>query len=97
VASAKYIRAHNDRYGSPKPPRFDHDGINDIFIGKGLLVWYFDGGRWIRLRVPDFDGRMPPPSLPTHSPHAFDHGLVDEGIVQVVFGLVDQKRAGALQ
>lgn len=53
VADAKYIRDHYDRYGGSKPPPLDHDGINDIFIGKGSLVWYWDGGRWLKLTGAD--------------------------------------------
>jgi len=53
VADAKYIRDHYDRYDGPKPPPLDHDGINDIFLEKGSAVWYWDGGRWLKLTGAD--------------------------------------------
>jgi hypothetical protein len=53
VADAKYIREHHERDGGPEPPRLDHDGINDIFVGKGSIVWYFFGGRWLQLTGAD--------------------------------------------
>jgi len=53
VADAKYIREHHRQYGGPKPPRLDHDGINDIFIEKGSVVWYWSSGRWLQLTGAD--------------------------------------------
>jgi hypothetical protein len=54
VADAKYIREHHEQYGGPKPPpRLDHDGINDIFVEKGSIVWYWFGGRWLKLTGAD--------------------------------------------
>ena len=48
-----YILAHYERYGGPKPPRIDHEGINDVFIGKGSVIHYFYGGRWFALTGAD--------------------------------------------
>ena len=53
VADPKYIREHHDRYGGPEPPPLDHDGINEIFVEKGSVVWYWFGGRWLQLRGAD--------------------------------------------
>jgi hypothetical protein len=53
VADAKYIREHYVSYGGPKPPPLDHEGINDIFIEKGSVVWYWHQGRWLRLQGAD--------------------------------------------
>ncbi len=53
VADAEYIRDHYQRYGGPKPPPLDHDGINDMFIEKGSVVWYWYRGRWLRLTGAD--------------------------------------------
>jgi hypothetical protein len=50
VADEKYIQEHYDRYGGPKPPPLEHQGINDIFVGKGSVVWYWYGGRWLQLQ-----------------------------------------------
>ena len=53
VADAKYIREHYVAYGGPKPPPFDHEGINDIFIEKASVVWYWYRGRWLKLQGAD--------------------------------------------
>lgn len=50
VADPRYIRDHHERYGGPRPPLLDHDGIDDIFIGKVSVVWYWYGGRWLQLQ-----------------------------------------------
>jgi hypothetical protein len=50
VADPKYMREHFQRYGGPTPPPFDHDGIDDIFVGKGSVVWYWSEGRWLQLQ-----------------------------------------------
>ena len=53
VASPSYIREHYAAYGGPKPPSLDHDGINDIFIEKASIVWYWYRGRWLQLQGAD--------------------------------------------
>ena len=53
VADPKYIQEHHQRYGGPTPPRLDHDGINDIFVGKASVVWYWSGGKWLQLQGAD--------------------------------------------
>jgi hypothetical protein len=49
VADAEFIRVHHQRYGGPKPPPLDHDGLNDIFIEKGSVARYWYRGRWLEL------------------------------------------------
>ena len=49
----KYIQDHYVRYGGPKPPPLDHDGIDDGFDGKASVVWYWYGGRWLQLQGAD--------------------------------------------
>jgi hypothetical protein len=44
---------HSDPYVAPKPPRIDHQGIDDAFIEKGSSVWYFRAGRWLKLNGAD--------------------------------------------
>jgi hypothetical protein len=34
---------------APGLPRPDHDGIQDAFIEKGAVVWYWSGQRWLRI------------------------------------------------
>jgi hypothetical protein len=53
VADPKYIQEHHQRYGGPKPPGLDHDGIDDIFVGKASVVWFWSGGRWLQLQGAD--------------------------------------------
>lgn len=49
VADADFIRVHHQRYGGPKPPPLDHDGIDDIAIEKGSVVRFWYRGRWLEL------------------------------------------------
>lgn len=49
VASPDVIRTHYERYRGPKPPPLDHDGIDDAFIEKASVVWYWRRGRWLEL------------------------------------------------
>ena len=53
VADSTFIRTRFERYGGPKPPMLDHEGINDIFVGKASVVWYWHGGRWLQLQGSD--------------------------------------------
>ncbi len=53
VATPSYIREHYAAYAGPKPPPMDHDGINDIFVGKASVVWYWYRGRWHQLQGAD--------------------------------------------
>jgi hypothetical protein len=52
-ASPKYIHEHHVRYGGPKPPPLNHEGIEDCFDGKASVVWYWYGGRWLQLTGAD--------------------------------------------
>jgi hypothetical protein len=49
VASVEYIREHHARYGGPGPTALTHDGINDAFVEKASVVWYWDRGKWLAL------------------------------------------------
>jgi hypothetical protein len=53
TAEPKEIQEHHQRYGGPAPPPLDHDGIEDIFVGKASVVWYWSGGRWRQLQGAD--------------------------------------------
>jgi hypothetical protein len=53
AADPRYIRERYERYGGPRPPPLDHDGINDIFVGKASTVLYWYGGRWLQLQGAD--------------------------------------------
>lgn len=53
VASPEFIQSRHQAYGGPAPPPLDHDGINDIFVGKASVVWYWHAGRWLKLQGSD--------------------------------------------
>ena len=49
----EFIMRHYRAYGGPKPPPIDHQGIDDAFIGKASVTWYFFGGKWLGLQGAD--------------------------------------------
>jgi hypothetical protein len=49
----KYIMEHYAAYGGPKPPPVDHQGLNDVFVGKASVVLYFYDGKWLQLSGAD--------------------------------------------
>ena len=53
VATPADIEGHYARWGGPKPPPLDHDGIEDVFVEKGSRVWYWYGGHWLKLTGSD--------------------------------------------
>ena len=48
-----YILQHYQWYGGTKPPPLDHQGIDDAFVEKGSVVFYFYGGKWLQLTGAD--------------------------------------------
>jgi hypothetical protein len=48
-----FTLGHYKAYGGPKPPTIDHQGIDDAFIEKASVTWYFDGGNWLKLTEAD--------------------------------------------
>jgi hypothetical protein len=49
-----FIMRHYDAYGGPKPlPSIEHQGIDDAFIEKASVVWYFYSGKWLMLTGAD--------------------------------------------
>ena len=55
VASPSNIRQHNPKADPPLPP-LDHDGIDDAFIEKASVIWFWSGGRWRELAGADVPG-----------------------------------------
>jgi hypothetical protein len=53
IAGPRFVRQAYDRYGGPRPPPLDHDGINDAFAGKSSVVWYWHRGKWRQLTGSD--------------------------------------------
>src|ERR1700680_309938 len=48
-----FIMRHYDAYGGQKPPPIDHQGIDDAFIEKASVTWYFQDGKWLKLTGAD--------------------------------------------
>ena len=44
-----FIVTMYDRFGGDAPPPIDHQGINDIFEGKGSTIRYCYRGKWLEL------------------------------------------------
>lgn len=53
VATREYIVSRNSPRGESGLPHIDHEGINDLFIGKASVVHYCERGKWMRLRGAD--------------------------------------------
>jgi hypothetical protein len=48
-----YITRHYRAYGGPEPPPIDHLGIDDAFLEKASVIWYFYQGEWLALQGAD--------------------------------------------
>jgi hypothetical protein len=53
IADSAFIQSRFEAYGGTRPPTLDHHGINDIFPGKGSVVWYWHRGGWLQLQGSD--------------------------------------------
>ena len=53
VANRDFIMGHYRAYGGPEPPPIDHHGIDDAFLEKASVTWYFHRGKWLRLQGAD--------------------------------------------
>ena len=49
----EFIMRHYRAYGGATPPPIDHQGIDDAFIEKGSVTWYFYQGNWLKLTGAD--------------------------------------------
>jgi hypothetical protein len=47
------IMRHYRAHGAPEPPPIDHHGIDDAFLGKASVTWYFYQGKRLRLQGAD--------------------------------------------
>jgi hypothetical protein len=52
VASPAFIRKH-DQPGRSASPFIAHDGIEDVFVEKASVVWYWHQGQWLQLSGAD--------------------------------------------
>jgi hypothetical protein len=48
-----FIMRHYSAYGGPTPPPIDHLGIDDAFLEKASVTWYFYDGKWLMLTGAD--------------------------------------------
>ncbi|MBX3279280.1 MAG: hypothetical protein KF868_14855 [Acidobacteria bacterium] len=48
-----YIFKQDEAYAGPKPPRIQHQGINDVFVGKASVVHYYYRRKWLELQGAD--------------------------------------------
>jgi hypothetical protein len=55
-ADAAYIRRHHDPRTGIQLPVLDHDGINDVFVEKGSVVWFWNSRQWLQLQGADAPG-----------------------------------------
>lgn len=53
VATPSHIRQHYANFGGAKPPPMDHGGLEDMFVEKGSIVWYWYRGQWLQLQGSD--------------------------------------------
>jgi hypothetical protein len=52
IAAPKTIRRHAAP-GTQLPRAIDHDGIDDRFVEKASVLWYYSGEKWMRLTAAD--------------------------------------------
>jgi hypothetical protein len=50
AADQKFILRQYRAYGEPKPPPIDHNGIDDAFLEKASITWYWHNGKWVQLQ-----------------------------------------------
>ncbi len=53
AAGRDFILGHYRAYGGPEPPPIDHHGIDDAFLEKASVTWYFYNGKWLQLQGAD--------------------------------------------
>lgn len=49
----KFILRHYCAYGGPRPAPIDHKGIDDNFLEKASITWYWHNGKWVQLQGAD--------------------------------------------
>jgi len=53
AAGRDFIMRHYRAGGGPEPPPIDHQGIDDAFLEKASVTWYFHDGKWLQLSGAD--------------------------------------------
>lgn len=49
----RFILRHYRTYGGPRSPPIDHNGIDDAFLEKASITWYWHNGKWVQLQGAD--------------------------------------------
>jgi len=49
IATSVAIRESAGDSGRSRLPPLEHDGINDAFVGKASVIWYWHHGQWLQL------------------------------------------------
>ncbi|HSW51343.1 MAG TPA: hypothetical protein VLH09_14255 [Bryobacteraceae bacterium] len=49
----EFMMEHYRAYGGVQPPPIDHHGIDDAFLEKASITWYFHEGKWLQLQGAD--------------------------------------------
>jgi hypothetical protein len=49
AATPATIRGYAREFADGALPPISHAGINDMFVGKGSMVWYWRLGKWLQL------------------------------------------------
>jgi hypothetical protein len=49
----EFILGHYQAYGGPTPPPMEHEGIDDAFLEKASVTWYWYRGKWFKLTGAD--------------------------------------------
>ncbi len=53
AASTEVIERRYRAYGESPPKALEHQGIEDIFLGKASVILYCHNGKWLRLKGAD--------------------------------------------
>ena len=53
AVNLNFILARYEAYGGRKPPRIDHQGIDDGYLEKASYVLYYHRGKWLELQGAD--------------------------------------------
>ena len=53
AVNRKFILRHYRAYGGPKAPPIDHNGIDDAFLEKASITWYWHNSKWVPLQGAD--------------------------------------------
>ena len=53
IATPTDIRRYQQAFGGPRLSPLSHEGINDAFVEKASIVWYWHHGKWLKLQGAD--------------------------------------------